>query len=181
MLWSSQVLFLPALLRWDRMAKWCYSAYFSYPRLIFSYQVSYQVTLWCYPNSLGSAKTISLAVQTLWRIEWMLWCISIWLLPPPAAGSVGDFPLIVAVEILVELLAAELTKVLGPSGVFNSYPYSCWASCSFSVTIQGFQPCTSSREGSVSQVPALVPPILPVCLFVGGEAVYPTILFLEWT
>lgn len=118
-LWSSQVLFLPALLRWVRMAKWCWSAYFSYPRLIFSYQVSYQVTLWCYPNSLGSAKTISLAVQTLLRIE----CSDVFqngYFPLLLLAALGDFPLTVAVGNLVEPLAGELTKVLGPSAVFNS-------------------------------------------------------------
>lgn len=105
---------------------------FLYPRLIL-YQVSYQVTFWCYPNSLGSAKTISLAVQTLWRIEWCsdVFQYGYFLL---LLVALGDFPLIVAVEILVELLAVESTKVLGPSGVLNSYPYPCWASRSFSVT-----------------------------------------------
>ena len=37
-------------------------------------------------------------------------------------AALGDFPLTVAVGNLVELLAGELTKVLGPSAVFNSYP-----------------------------------------------------------
>ena len=166
MLWSSQVFFLPALLRWDRMAKWCWHAYFSYPRLIFSYQVS-QVTLWCYPNSLGSAKTISLAVQTLLSIE-SSDVFQYGYFPLVLLVALGNIPLIVAVENPVELLAVELTKVLGHSGVFNSYTYPCWASHSLSVLIQGFRPCTSSREGSVSWVSVLVScysPIPPFYLF----------------